>query len=193
MSNEITLTLAALEGRLPARLDGRARRTKVLAHTIRKRFMEVQDDDGKLILVYITDTGAVRKDVKKVQDELAEAGEFAGINDDEEADLDEVMNGRKRRRENDEDAENEATEEEDTDGPEETPTDEDLEAVEQDEPEGEDDDYTPSDGEEEESDDDIEEEAHEEEEEADDATASEPSEESDYDDDADYKSKSKSK
>lgn len=119
--SEIILTLAALEGRLPGRLDGRPRRTKVLAHTIRNRFMEALDDDNRKVLVYITKEGTVRKDVKTVQEELAAAGEFNGIEDDSESevDIDAVMAGKREKPANvdevatDEESEDQSDEEDD--------------------------------------------------------------------------------
>jgi hypothetical protein len=85
------VTLASLEGRLPSRNDGRPRRNKVIPHNIRKRFMEVIDDNGKSILVYITEQGTVRRDVEKVQDELERAGEYRGMNDTWDVDIKDMM------------------------------------------------------------------------------------------------------
>lgn len=148
-ANEALLTLASLEGRLPGRLDGRPRRTKVIPTNLRKRFMEVLDDNGKSkILVYITDDGKVRRDVAAVQDELEAAGEFRGMHDKWEVDLDEMMDDtvevkrkrdetqRKRKRTpGDEDSEDDQFDEEDEDEPEERPTRADRKAVVDDEAE----------------------------------------------------------
>jgi hypothetical protein len=86
-----TLTLAQLEGRLPDRRDGRPRRNHKVAFQLRKRFMEVLDDTGRKIMVYVDENGGVRRDVSVVQDELEAAGEFRGIQDQWHVDVDEVM------------------------------------------------------------------------------------------------------
>lgn len=139
MSNDILLHLSDLEGRYPDRRDGRPRRTKVLAQKLRGTFIEVLDDDRTKVMVYITPEGTVRRDVAKVQEELARAGVYDGIVDDnEEVDVAEVL-------EDDEDFE-----EEDTDGEEEEPDEDDLDAISDDlDPEA-DEDYTPDQAEDEE-------------------------------------------
>lgn len=89
---ESLLTLASLEGRLPDRLDGRPRRTRVIPFNLRKKFMEVLDDDGKSkILVYVTEDGKVRRDVEQVQSELDAAGEYRGMKDTWEVNINEMM------------------------------------------------------------------------------------------------------
>lgn len=88
---DAVLTLASLEGRLPDRVDGRPRRTKKIPQELRKRFMEVLDDNGKSIMVYVDEDGKVRLDTEKVQEELDAAGEFRGMNDTWEVDIKEVM------------------------------------------------------------------------------------------------------
>lgn len=88
---EAVLTLASLEGRLPDRVDGRPRRTKKIPFELRKKFMEVLDDNGKTIMVYVDENSKVRLDYEKVQEELDAAGEFRGMNDSWEVDIKEVM------------------------------------------------------------------------------------------------------
>ena len=82
-------TLASVEGRDVSR-TGRPQRTKKIPQNLRNRFMEVLDDDlSSVIMVYITNDGTVRRDYKKVQEELQAEHEID--EDDSEVDLDEVI------------------------------------------------------------------------------------------------------
>jgi hypothetical protein len=74
-----------------ARLDGRPRRAPKVPEKYRGKFMDVLDETGKnAILIYVEDDGTIRRDVKKVQDELEAQGIFQGMHDTWEVDLDEL-------------------------------------------------------------------------------------------------------
>lgn len=163
------LTIDFLTGNHPERRDGRPRRTHIVSSNLRNKFVEVLDEKGVRIMVFVNADGVVRRDVDKVQEELAEAGEFDDIVDHWDVDLSEVMgrSSRKRAREDDVDEKGgqkkprhcddsdissiQANDEEEED-------DDDEEGEDDDEDVGEDTDYEPSEDEEDDDDDEEEEE-----------------------------------
>lgn len=69
-------TLASLEGRLEERKDGRPTRKRKIPQHRRETWADCLDDDGKVIKVWITKEGTVRKDIEAVQDELEAQGVY---------------------------------------------------------------------------------------------------------------------
>jgi len=83
-------TIASLEGRTTSS-SGRPQRTKKIPMNLRNKFMEVLDDDCETqITVYITNEGLIRRDYKKVHEELTSSGELIDESDSE-VDLDNVL------------------------------------------------------------------------------------------------------